>query len=86
VVLVGRSAHRLSAAAPKLSPRALFDGAVSQRLDAKAAVLIGLSILELCLVIAMANHSSDHETAFNFELVYEGYRDFVLADGSRAGD
>jgi len=47
----------------KLRAKDLFEGAVSQILDAKAALLIGLSILELCLVIAMSNLSITHDDA-----------------------
>ena len=68
--------------APDLSPRTLFESATAQNLDAKAAILIGVSILELCLVIAMTNISLMQDTPFNFEVVYENYRDFVLHDST----
>ena len=69
--------------APDLSPRTLFESATAQNLDAKAAILIGVSILELCLVIAMTNISLMQDTPFNFEVVYENYRDFVLHDSTK---
>jgi len=75
---------RISEDDPSLSPLDLYDGAVAQNRDAKAAILIGVSILELCLLIAMANITTIQDTAFNFEVVYDQYKSFVLEGGQKA--
>ena len=42
--------------------------------DSKASVLRGLSVLELCLIIAMKHINELHDgDPFNFEMVYKGY-------------
>ena len=69
-----------------LNPANLFEGAIAQSMSSKAATLLGLSVLELCLVIAMANLSSAHGAALTFECVYEEYRKLVLGGGQKAAE
>ena len=64
---------RLNAGHPQLSAS---DFARSQSLlhrDASAAVLVGLSVLELCLLIAVRHLMElSRGEPFNFEMVYSG--------------
>ncbi|KND01136.1 uncharacterized protein SPPG_04227 [Spizellomyces punctatus DAOM BR117] len=69
--------YRLSSTSPFLQPEDILSAAASQRLDHKTEVIKGLSVLELCLLIAMRHQESRQVDTFNFEMVYDEYREFV---------
>ena len=56
-----------------LRPSDFSEAILLQNHEPKAAMLHGVSVLELCLVIAMKNISEISEgEPFNFEIVYNG--------------
>ena len=64
---------RLGLCKPLLNPSDFSRATALLSQDSSAALLQGVSILELCLIIAMKNITelSDGEP-FNFEMVYNG--------------
>ncbi|KAJ3159306.1 origin recognition complex subunit 4 [Geranomyces michiganensis] len=50
--------------------------------DPKVTTIASLSILELMLLIAMQQHEARQVDAYNFEMVYDEYREFIQAVGS----
>ncbi|KAG5457630.1 MAG: origin recognition complex subunit 4 C-terminus-domain-containing protein, partial [Olpidium bornovanus] len=48
-----------------------------QRADSKTELLLGVSILELQLIIAMKRHYELEVMTFNFEMIYDEYKDFM---------
>ncbi|XP_064644257.1 origin recognition complex subunit 4-like isoform X2 [Lineus longissimus] len=69
---------QLSAEHPYLEPANIKKAAKHLKQDSKTAMLHGISILELCLIIAM-KHLNDiyHGEPFNFEMVYNEYQKFA---------
>lgn len=66
-----------SDAAP--SAAALYAAAVKQRADSKTNIILSLSILEVCLIIALNNLSVDRpDEPINFEIAYKGYSDMLV--------
>ncbi|KAG0246589.1 origin recognition complex subunit 4 [Mortierella sp. GBA43] len=54
-----------------------YDSGLQQRVDNKTELLKGISLLELSLLIAI-KHLVERETiTFNFEMVYDEYKDFM---------
>jgi len=53
--LFRHSISGISAATPFPSFKNLFNGSVQQKQDSKAAMILSLSMLELCLIIAANN-------------------------------
>ncbi|KAI9008129.1 origin recognition complex subunit 4 [Gaertneriomyces semiglobifer] len=76
---------RLSILSPFLTAGSVLESAVRQRLDQKMEIIQSLSMLELCLLIAMKQQESRQVEAFNFEMVYDDYRDFVQKANSYGG-
>ncbi|OWF46063.1 origin recognition complex subunit 4-like [Mizuhopecten yessoensis] len=63
---------------PLLLPADFVDGMKIQTTDTKSAMLHGVSILELCLIIAMKHLTEIYDgELFNFEMVYSEYRKFA---------
>ncbi|XP_069120918.1 origin recognition complex subunit 4-like [Argopecten irradians] len=63
---------------PFLVPADFVDGMKMQSTDTKSAMLHGVSILELCLIIAMMHLTEIYDgEPFNFEMVYSEYRKFA---------
>ncbi|KPP69771.1 origin recognition complex subunit 4-like [Scleropages formosus] len=63
---------------PTIKPSLLLEASRLCTMDCKANMLHGLSILELCLIIAM-KHLNDHyqDEPFNFEMVYNEFKKFL---------
>ncbi|XP_050388384.1 origin recognition complex subunit 4 [Patella vulgata] len=69
---------QLSPVNPILTTSAIVDAFKLIATDSKAAMLHGISILELCLIIAMKHLSDIYEgEPFNFEMVYSEYMKFA---------
>ncbi|KAK3821179.1 MAG: origin recognition complex subunit 4 C-terminus-domain-containing protein [Benniella sp.] len=67
----------LSEERPYLLPSQFYDSGLQQRVDNKTELLKGISLLELSLLIAI-KHLVERETiTFNFEMVYDEYKDFM---------
>ncbi|KAG0206144.1 origin recognition complex subunit 4 [Mortierella sp. GBA30] len=67
----------LSMANPYLQPSQFYESGLQQRVDSKTELLKGISLLELSLLIAI-KHLVERETiTFNFEMVYDEYKDFM---------
>ena len=75
----------ISVASPFPSFKALFSGSVQQKQDSKAAMILSLSMLELCLIIAANNVivNGQMNGTCNFEVCYEEYRKFVLGTNNK---
>ncbi|XP_068716512.1 origin recognition complex subunit 4-like isoform X1 [Montipora foliosa] len=85
-----RSLHRLLALPvcsishdhPFIEPKDLIDAQSKLAVDCKAAMLCGVSVLELCLIIAMKHLTTTFEgEPFNFEMVYKEYQKFSQTRG-----
>lgn len=67
----------LSEERPYLLPSQFYDSGLQQRVDNKTELLKGISLLELSLLIAI-KHLVERETiTFNFEMVYDEYKEFM---------
>ncbi|KAI9280173.1 origin recognition complex subunit 4 C-terminus-domain-containing protein [Umbelopsis sp. AD052] len=67
----------LSAQKPFLTATQFYDSGIMQRADSKTELLKGVSLLELILIVSMGK-LLDRETAtFNFQMVYDEYKDFM---------
>lgn len=63
---------------PSIQSMDLLDASRLYTMDSKANILHGLSVLELCLIIAMKHLNSIYEgQPFNFEMVYNEFQKFV---------
>ncbi|XP_020367435.1 origin recognition complex subunit 4 isoform X1 [Rhincodon typus] len=63
---------------PNIRPTDLLAASRQYMMDSKANVLHGLSVLELCLIIAMKHLNSIYEgEPFNFEMVYNEFQNFI---------
>ncbi|RUS33554.1 origin recognition complex subunit 4 C-terminus-domain-containing protein [Jimgerdemannia flammicorona] len=56
-----------------------YNAGMQQRADAKTELLKGVSILELCLIVAMKKLLERDCVTFNFEMVYDEYKEFMDA-------
>ncbi|XP_004870042.1 origin recognition complex subunit 4 isoform X3 [Heterocephalus glaber] len=70
--------NRVTASHPFLTAADLMEAAQLCSMDSKANVVHGLSVLEICLIIAM-KHLNDiyEEEPFNFQMVYNEFQKFV---------
>lgn len=67
---------------PFIDPKDLVDAQLKMGVDCKTAMLCGVSVLELCLIIAMKHLTTLHEgEPFNFEMVYKEYQKFSQKKG-----
>ncbi|RKO85982.1 origin recognition complex subunit 4 C-terminus-domain-containing protein, partial [Blyttiomyces helicus] len=67
--------HRLATDSPFLDAAHIIASAKGQLDDCKVDVVKSLSILELSLLVSIKHHEARHIDAFNFEMVYEEYRE-----------
>lgn len=75
----------LTASHPFLQPAQFYDSRLQQCVDNKTELLKGVSLLELCLLIAIKHLVGRDILTFNFEMVYDEYKDFMdmaIARGS----
>lgn len=60
-----------------MQPSQFYESGLQQRVDNKTELLKGISLLELSLLIAI-KHLVERETiTFNFEMVYDEYKEFM---------
>ncbi|KAJ1918420.1 origin recognition complex subunit 4 [Tieghemiomyces parasiticus] len=65
---------------------ATFQEAISEQLtDCHVEILLDLSLLELCLLIAIKQYADLQITKVNFEMVYDEYKTFMSRTGSVSG-
>ncbi|XP_033020279.1 origin recognition complex subunit 4 [Lacerta agilis] len=63
---------------PYINASDLLEAGKHCRMDSKANIVHGLSVLELCLIIAMKHLNDTYEgEPFNFQMVYNEYQRFV---------
>ncbi|KAF9968653.1 origin recognition complex subunit 4 [Mortierella alpina] len=67
----------LSRTSPYLLPSQFYESGLQQRVDNKTELLKGISLLELSLLIAIKQLVERDMTSFNFEMVYDEYKDFM---------
>ncbi|XP_056157286.1 origin recognition complex subunit 4 [Lampris incognitus] len=69
---------RVTVANPSIKPADLLDASSLCMADAKANILHGLSILELCLIIAMKHLNDTYDgEPFNLQMVYNEFKKFL---------
>uniref|UniRef100_H0VCN7 Origin recognition complex subunit 4 n=1 Tax=Cavia porcellus TaxID=10141 RepID=H0VCN7_CAVPO len=70
--------NRVTASHPFMTAADLMEAAQICSMDSKANIVHGLSVLEICLIIAM-KHLNDiyEEEPFNFQMVYNEFQKFV---------
>ncbi|KAL1933231.1 hypothetical protein VTP01DRAFT_7321 [Rhizomucor pusillus] len=68
---------KLDSKNPFLTAASLSAADVIQRADSKTEILKGVSILEIILIVAMKKLLEKDITTFNFEMVYDEYKDFM---------
>ncbi|KAF9931183.1 origin recognition complex subunit 4 [Linnemannia zychae] len=67
----------LSKESPYLQASQFYESGLQQRVDNKTELLKGTSLLELSLLIAIKHLVERETTTFNFEMVYDEYKDFM---------
>ncbi|KAF9355059.1 origin recognition complex subunit 4 [Mortierella sp. AD094] len=67
----------LSEEHPYLLPSQFYESGLQQRVDNKTELLKGISLLELSLLIAIKHLVEREIVIFNFEMVYDEYKDFM---------
>ncbi|KAG0251857.1 origin recognition complex subunit 4 [Actinomortierella ambigua] len=67
----------LNEAHPYLQPEQFYEAGLAQRVDPKTELLKGISLLELSLLIAIKHLVARDTITFNFEMVYDEYKDFM---------
>ncbi|KAG0338592.1 origin recognition complex subunit 4, partial [Podila humilis] len=74
---------------PYLLPSQFYESGLQQRVDNKTELLKGISLLELSLLIAIKHLVERDTVTFNFEMVYDEYKEFmdmaVVRGSSSAG-
>ncbi|OZJ05676.1 hypothetical protein BZG36_01443 [Bifiguratus adelaidae] len=68
---------KLSNARPFLTVDDFYVSSLQQRSDPKTELLKGVSLLELCLIIAMKKLIEQDIITFNFEMIYDEYKTFL---------
>ncbi|KAI9276783.1 origin recognition complex subunit 4 C-terminus-domain-containing protein [Phascolomyces articulosus] len=68
---------QLSVDEPFLSMNHFQETSIAQRSDSKTEILKGVSLLELILIVAMKKLLEKDISTFNFEMVFDEYRDFM---------
>uniref|UniRef100_A0A6Q2Y9N8 Origin recognition complex subunit 4 n=1 Tax=Esox lucius TaxID=8010 RepID=A0A6Q2Y9N8_ESOLU len=70
--------HQVSVCKPSIKPTDLLEASRVCVADSKANILHGLSVLELCLIIAMKHLSDIYEgEPFNFQMVHNEFKKFL---------
>ncbi|KAF8947024.1 origin recognition complex subunit 4 [Haplosporangium gracile] len=67
----------LSKDSPYLQASQFYESGLQQRVDNKTELLKGTSLLELSLLIAIKHLVEREVISFNFEMVYDEYKDFM---------
>ncbi|KAI1316207.1 origin recognition complex subunit 4 [Mortierella claussenii] len=67
----------LSETNPYLLPSQFYESGLLQRVDNKTELLKGISLLELSLLIAIKHLVEREIVSFNFEMVYDEYKEFM---------
>ncbi|ORZ20121.1 origin recognition complex subunit 4 C-terminus-domain-containing protein [Lobosporangium transversale] len=67
----------LSETNPYLRPPQFYESGLQQRVDNKTELLKGISLLELSLLIAIKHLVEREIVSFNFEMVYDEYKEFM---------
>lgn len=67
----------MNATAPFLSIEEFTESSFVQRADSKTELLKGIALLELVLIISMKKLLEKDVTTFNFQMVYDEYKDFM---------
>ncbi|XP_017378651.1 origin recognition complex subunit 4 isoform X2 [Cebus imitator] len=77
-MLLMLSLNRVTASHPFMTAVDLMEASQLCSMDSKANIVHGLSVLEICLIIAM-KHLNDlyEEEPFNFQMVYNEFQKFV---------
>jgi len=80
---LAQSVSKVSAKAPFLTSESLVESFKTQEVDGKIQLLKGLSVLELCLIVAM-KHVREKRSGepFNFDMLFKEYQAFVLRRSS----
>uniref|UniRef100_A0AAY4CFF4 Origin recognition complex subunit 4 n=1 Tax=Denticeps clupeoides TaxID=299321 RepID=A0AAY4CFF4_9TELE len=77
-VLLLLALSRVTTSSPAIQPTDLVEARRLCAADYKANILHGLSILELCLIIAMKHLNEIYEgEPFNFQMVYNEFKKFI---------
>lgn len=71
---------------PYIRAEGVYEEKLRQTRDAKVTLMLDLSALELCLVIAMNNLRYRGTTSFNFEAVYATYKAFAAGFNKHGAD
>eukprot|EP00055_Hartaetosiga_balthica_P011539 m.52802 g.52802 ORF g.52802 m.52802 type:complete len:455 (-) comp7635_c0_seq1:1469-2833(-) len=82
-MLVNQIISHVTEEAPLIKLDDVYRECLHQTQDCKVSMLLDLSALELCLVIAMNNLRYRLVLAFNFETVYETYKRFAVGMGQK---
>lgn len=67
----------MSSEPPFLSADDFLDSSLIQRGDSKTELLKGIALLELMLIVSMKKLLEKDVTTFNFQMVYDEYKDFM---------
>lgn len=62
---------------PFLELDSITQSSISQRSDSKTELLKGITLLELIMIISMKKMMEKDITVFNFQMVYDEYKDFM---------
>jgi len=74
---------KTSAERPYLRVEDFLDSSKLHTTDSKAAIMHGISVLELCLIIAMKHLTETYDgEPFNFEMIYKEYTKFCQKKSS----
>ncbi|KAL9548879.1 hypothetical protein MBANPS3_005480 [Mucor bainieri] len=68
---------KLNGHAPFLSIEEFTEASLVQRADSKTELLKGIALLELVLIVSMKKLLEKDVTTFNFQMVYDEYKDFM---------
>ncbi|KAI7897866.1 origin recognition complex subunit 4 C-terminus-domain-containing protein [Cokeromyces recurvatus] len=69
--------YKLRPEAPYLDLEEFLESSLIQRADSKTEILKGIALLELILIISMKKLMEKDITTFNFQMVYDEYKDFM---------
>ncbi|CAO3591107.1 unnamed protein product [Absidia cylindrospora] len=62
---------------PYLQASQFIESSLEQRTDLKTEMLKGISLLELVLIVSMKKLMERDIQAFNFQMIYDEYKDFM---------
>ncbi|OBZ83015.1 Origin recognition complex subunit 4 [Choanephora cucurbitarum] len=68
---------RLASVSPYLSVDDFVESSLTQRADSKTELLKGIALLEIVLIISMKKLLERDITTFNFQMVYDEYKEFA---------